>query len=254
MRRLRQHVRAGEAEIGNARKDRKQEERRTEDGDQVQREKRCNDEQRQHPIPQDRTEQRRKRPPEQQRGRRVEEHEDGQPHGRLWHTEQRARRRFHKKALERQHQQRECHQGEPHRKNDGKQPASVEFEVGERTHVERVRNQGPPIAGAAVESQGEHAQKQHPKREAAVARHVQPRRRRLAEPVRAEEVEIEACAQTDSHRREDPSSHAAPRGTQLLDHERHDVGNGHLRSTLENQCAGQIPCPPSLCREREPRY
>ena len=33
IRRLRQHVRAGEAEIGNARKDRKQEERRTEDGD-----------------------------------------------------------------------------------------------------------------------------------------------------------------------------------------------------------------------------
>ena len=74
----------------------------------------------------------------------------------------------------------------------------------------------------------------HPQRESAVSRHVQPRCRRLAEPVRTEEVEIKAGAQTHGHRRKDPGSHAAPRGTQFVNQERHDVGNGHLHSTLES--------------------
>ena len=179
---------------------------------------------------QQRAEQRRQRTPEQQHRRRIEQHECGQPEGRFGYAEQSVVRRH--ETLERQHQQREHDQREPNREGSREQPTSVELEVGERTRIEGIGDEGPPVAGGTVERQGKHTEQQRAERECAVSRHVQARRRRLAEPVRPEEVEIEAEAQAHGQRREDPGSRAASHGAQLLDKERHNVGDGHFHSVL----------------------
>ena len=225
-----QDVRAGEAQIGDAGGHRQQIEGRVEERDHMRCEKRRGDEQRQCRRAQQRAEQRRQRTPEQQRRRRIEQHECRQPERRLGYAEQSVVRR--REALERQHQQRERDQSEPNREGNGEQPTSVELEVGERTRTEGIGDKDPPIARGAVERQGKHAQQQRAERETAVSRHVQARRRRLTESVRPKEVEIKAEAQANGQRREDPGSRAASHRAQLLDKERHNVGDGHFHSAL----------------------